>query len=401
MTPRPVIAFLVNQYPKISHRFIWREIVALEEAGVTVARFSTRRSGDNPPDAEYRAELDRTTVLLEQGLAALALAAVAAFLTNPTQFLNALGLTLRHGFRGYRGVVAHLAYLAEAALLLKLLRQRGVRHVHAHFATNTAFIAMLCRMLGGPPYSFTAHGPDDFDLAYGLALDEKIARAKVVFSISHYGRTQLMRWCRSEDWSKVHRFDSAVDSTFLQPHTPVPASPRLVSVGRLDMQKGQMMLIDAVQRLRDSGTACELLLIGGGPLRPQLEARIREHGLQEQVKLCGAAPTPEMIEIIRSSRALVMASLAENIPSVIMEAFSLGRPAIATAVGGIPEMIEPGVSGWLVPPGDVEGLARAMREALESSPGKLDEMGRAGRRRVDPRHRQERLAEQLLERFQC
>ncbi len=397
----PCIAYLVNQYPKISHAFIRREIAALENCGVRVERFSLRLCGDRLVDEADRREFKKTRIVLQAGLLKLAMACVAAAITRPIRFARALRLAVRVGAGSDRGVFVHMAYLMEACVLLRWFAQQKVDHVHTHFATNPASVAMLCHELGGPPYSFTAHGPDDFDRARFQALDEKISRATFVMTVSSYGRSQLYRWCDHRHWPRIHVLHPGIDEVFLQhPQTPVPSAPRLVCVGRLDQQKGQLLLLEALRRLTGDGVSCELVLVGDGPLRSQIQARIAQLRLEEHVVLAGAVPTSELCAHIQASRALILASLAENLPSVILEAFALQRPVIATYIGGIPELVEPGVNGWLVPAGSVEGLEWAMREALCASVETLGRMGAAGGRRAVEQFRSEDAARSLLTRFQ-
>lgn len=393
------VGYLMPYYPKTSHRFIWQEIVALEKCGVRVDRFATRPSEDHAPDPEHQAEIGRTRVLLDGGIAVLGGSLAWVVATRPRRFLSASGLVLRLARRSNRGWIAHAAYLAEAALLLRWFTRRPVDHLHAHFATNTAFIAMLCRVMGGPPFSFTVHGPDDFDRAHILGLPDKIARAKVVFSVSHYGVSQLLRWCDHRHWRKIHVVPPGVDGRFFRAPTPVPETPRLVCVGRLHEQKGQLLLIEAVGQLKSRGIRCEVVLIGDGPMRGEIEEKIRELQLHHSIALSGAAPTDEMIRLIESSRALVLPSFAENFPSVIMEVFALGRPVIATYVGGVPELVEPGKSGWLVPAGNVDALADAMRQAITAPAFQLEAMGQEGAKRVARSHLTEMQAARLLTMF--
>jgi colanic acid/amylovoran biosynthesis glycosyltransferase len=396
------VAYLVNQYPKISHTFIRREIDALEKCGVRAERFSLRPAREQFVDPADRIELQRTRAILQAGPITFASSCAAAFFTRPARFVQALGLALRLGRRSDRGVFVHLAYLAEACVLLRWLAWRQVDHVHAHFATNPAAVAMLCHILGGPPYSFTAHGPDDFDRARMLGLNEKIARARFVMTVSNYGRSQLYRWCRHGDWSKIHVSHPGVDDGFLEvPAAPVPVAPQLVCVGRLDEQKGQLLLLEAVRGLIADEVPCRLVLVGDGPLRGRIETAIAQFGLSDHVVVTGAVPTSELRTHIQSSRALVLASFAENLPSVILEAFALHRPVIATFIGGIPEVVEAGVNGWLAPAGSVEHLQAAMREALHASVETLEWMGRNGAIRASQQFRSEDAARQLLTRFQA
>jgi colanic acid/amylovoran biosynthesis glycosyltransferase len=267
------------------------------------------------------------------------------------------------------------------------LREEGSEHLHAHFGTNSATVALLCHALGGPPFSFTVHGPEEFDRPEALGLGEKIAHAAFAVAISSYGRAQLCRWARFEDWPKIQVVRCGVDRELLHADpVPVPAAPRLVCVARLSEQKGHMLLVEAAAALRDQGVAFEITLIGDGPLRPQLEARVRAAGLADRIHFAGWVSGEGVRRAILASRAMVLPSFAEGLPVVLMEALALGRPVVTTAIAGTPELVEAGVTGWLVPAGSAEALVPALRAALEAPQARLEEMGRAGAERVRERH---------------
>lgn len=160
----------------------------------------------------------------------------------------------------------------------------------------------------------------------------------------------------------------------------------MVCVGRFVEQKGHPILIDATALLRDRGVDFELVLVGDGPLRGDLEEQIRAHGLGERVRLVGWQSNEAVRAWLRDSRALVLPSFAEGLPVVIMEALAVGRPVVSTQIAGIPELVRPGETGWLVTPGSVEALAVAIREALEAPVERLAQMGRAGASRVAALH---------------
>jgi glycosyltransferase involved in cell wall biosynthesis len=381
------VAYLVNQYPRTSHSFIRREIHALEAQGVEVLRYSLRPLDEPLASAEDRAEVPRTRAVLGVGPAGLLGAVVAVAARRPRAFLRASGVAVRLGLRSDRGVARHLAYLAEACVLARWVRAQGAEHVHAHFGTNSATVALLCRRLGGPAFSFTVHGPEEFDRPEALALGEKVEAAAFAVTISSFGRSQLCRWVRYADWPKLQVVRCGVGSDLLHaPATPVPAAPRLVCVARLSEQKGHLILIEAAARLAAEGVAFELVLAGDGPMRPVVAEAIARHGLQGRVTITGWMSGGEVREAILGARALVLPSFAEGLPVVIMEALALGRPVVTTAIAGIPELVEPGVSGWLVPAGSVEALAAAMRAALEAAPEALAALGRAGAARVAREH---------------
>jgi glycosyltransferase involved in cell wall biosynthesis len=393
------VAYLVNQYPKVSHAFIRREIAAVERSGVPVERFSIRSAGETFPDEADRLELSKTRVVLKHPLVLLWSLAAAALL-RPLKFAKALWLALRIGWGSDRGLLRNLAYLAEACVLLRWLRQSGAAHVHAHFGTNPAAVAMLCSVLGGPPYSFTCHGPDEFDRAPSLALDEKIARAAFVVTVSSYGRGQLYRWCHRRHWPKIHVLHPGLDEAWFhqRPIAP-PEAPRFACIGRLHEQKGQMLLIQAVAQLVSEGVPCELVLVGDGPMRSELAASVAQMDLEKHVTFAGLVSSEEAVRRMQDARAVIMPSFAENLPSVILEAFALQRPVIATFVGGIPELVEPGVCGWLVAPASAIALADAMRDALRANVSTLESMGKDGARRVAENYRADAAGRRLAQMF--
>lgn len=381
------IAYLVNQYPKVSHSFIRREIAGVEAMGLQVARFSIRSISSELVDEEDKLEQKLTQVVLGIGKFGLLFALIRVAITRPARFWSALWLMLLVGWHSERGILRHFAYLAEACVLLRWFSDLGIDHVHAHFGTNSTTVAMLCRVLGGPPYSFTVHGPEEFDKVQAIALTEKINRAAFVVAVSSFGRSQLYRWCSQDQWSKIHVVHCGVDELFLkQPHIPIPDQPRLVCIGRLSEQKGHLLLIEAASRLAAEGLPFKLVFVGDGPLRPQIEALIAQYGLQDHIEITGWASSNDVQQQILASRAMVLPSFAEGLPVVIMEALALSRPVISTYVAGIPELVEPETCGWLVPPGSVEALTAAMRTALQLPVEKLEQMGRAGAERVAKQH---------------
>lgn len=382
-----MIAYLINQYPKVSHSFIRREITSIENCGIRVKRFSLRSCHTELVDEADKLELERTQVVLGIGMVGLLFSLFRVAATRPIRFLQTLWLTLRLGWFSERGILLHLAYLAEACVLLRWFSDSDVAHVHAHFGTNSTVVAMLCSEIGGPPYSFTVHGPEEFDTVKALALVEKVKRAAFVVTVSSFSRGQLYRWCEHGQWSKIHVIHCGVDKEFLaQPLTTVPAEPRLVCVGRLGKSKGHLLLLNAVSQLAAEGLEFKLVLIGDGPLRSEIETSILRMGIQDCVEVIGWVSNSEVRQHILASRAMVLPSFAEGLPVVLMEALALGRPVVSTYVAGIPELVEPGVCGWLLPSGSVEALTAVLRTVLQLPVEKLEQMGRAGVERVAQRH---------------
>ena len=272
----------------------------------------------------------------------------------------------------------------EAIVLANWCQRDRIQHIHAHFGTNSAAIAMLASQLSTIPYSFTAHGSEEFEKAPLLSLDVKLGNAAFAVCVSSFGRSQLMRWSAPDQWRKIAVVHCGVDASFLNVALPKPTlAPRLVCVGRLGEHKAQLVLIAAARRLRDSGAKFEIVLVGDGPMRPLVEEAIREGGLANQIFITGWVSGERVKSEIIAARTLVLPSFSENMPVVIMEAMALGRPVISTYIAGIPELVQPDKTGWLVPASDELALANAMGEALTAP---MDKCGH-GRRRTSANNR--------------
>jgi glycosyltransferase involved in cell wall biosynthesis len=394
------IAYLVNCYPRVSHTFIRREIAALERLGVEVQRFSVRREEGELVDAADREELARTRVILDVGMVRLLLSLIVTSLVRPVRMLRALRLVLRTGPRSDRGLLRHFAYLAEACVLRGWLARSGASHVHAHFGTNSTTVAMLCHVLGGPGYSFTAHGPEEFDKPLMLGLQDKIEQARFVVGISHFACSQLYRRCGHAHWPKIHVVRCGLDEALLTADVAAfPERPRIASVARLNEQKGQLLLIEAVARLAREGVDLELVLVGDGELRAEIEALIEHKGLRGRVTITGWADAQRVRKELEGARLMALPSFAEGLPVVLMEAFALGRPVLTTYIAGITELVS-SECGWLVPAGSVDALADALRVALQTEVSVLDRMGRVGQARVRKQHNADTEALKLRELFE-
>lgn len=381
------IGYLVNQYPKVSHSFIRREILALENLGFQITRVALRGWDSVLLDPEDKAERAQTRYVLRAGAPALLLAMARMLITRPVRFIRALGLACRMSHRGDRPLPVHLIYLSEACRIEPWLRTAGVRHLHAHFGTNSAEVAMLVHALGGPPWSFTVHGPEEFDKAPLIRLADKICSCAFVVAVCSYGRGQLYRLVEQEHWPKVQVVHCGLDRAFYDvPVSSAPESRRFVCVGRLCEQKGQLLLVEAARVLAEHGVDFTLVLAGDGELRCEIEKLITRHKLENIIRITGWISSDQVRHEILAAQALVLPSFAEGLPVVLMEAMALCRPVISTYVAGIPELVRPDEHGWLVPAGDVEALAEAMRACLDAPVATLARMGAAARERAVARH---------------
>jgi len=395
------IGYFTNQNPAVSHTFIRREMRALEALGVSVIRYALWTSEENILDPEDKAEQQHTQYILKAGVGEFLRCVFAAAAKDPSAIIRMIWLATRIGRRSERGILRHFAYVVEAIVLANWCRRDGVEHVHAHFGTNSAAIAMLASQLSGIAYSFTAHGSEEFEKAPLLSLDVKVRNATFVVAVSSFGRSQLMRWLPSSQWEKIFLVHCGLDQRFIKfEPSPPPRAPRLVCVGRLGEHKGQLLLVAAARRLHDAGTKFTVVLVGDGPMRPLIEEAIRQNGLADYISITGWVTGEQVQAEIIGCRALVLPSFSENMPIVIMEALALGRPVISTYVAGIPELVQAGKSGWLVPASDEVALAQAMNEALTTSVDRLATMGLAGRAYVSEYHDAAKEAAKLQGLFQ-
>lgn len=381
------IAYVLNTYPQPSHSFIRRELHALEHQGLEVLRLAMRPSETTLADPGDQAEAARTEYVLKAGAAGLLAALTREALAGPLHFTKALRLAFKLARASDKGVLRHLVYLGEAAHVKQCCQAEGVQHMHAHFGTNSAAVAMLAHVLGGPGYSFTVHGPEEFDASHALSLGEKISRAAFTVAVSSFGKSQLSRWAPFGKWNSLKVVHCGIEAKHFADPAPLPQGPlRLAAIGRFVEQKGQMVLVRAMAQLVEHIPDVHLALIGDGEMRPELEAAIADLGLQRNITLTGWLAEDGVRAELARAHALVMPSFAEGLPMVVMEAMAAARPVIATYIAGTPELVVPGQTGWLVPAGDETELAQAVLDLAETPEEQLAAMGQAGRIRVLERH---------------
>jgi colanic acid/amylovoran biosynthesis glycosyltransferase len=395
------IAYLINRYPSVSHSFIRREILALERQGHQVFRISVRGWDEQQQGIEDQLEQLRTQYVLRNALALMS-AFLRVVVTRPVRLMKVTALVWMVSRNSERPLVVHFIYLMESCLVLRWVQGEKAEHLHAHFGTNSADVAMLVHELGGPRWSFTVHGPEEFDKPKSIALPEKIRRAAFVVAISSFGRSQLYRHAAHQNWQRIKLVRCGLEPAFYaDASAQLGVERRLVCVGRLCEQKGQLLLLDAARRLAESGLVFELVLAGDGEMRGELEELVVRYKLDQIVRITGWISSEQVREEIMRARALVLPSFAEGLPVVIMEAMALRRPVISTYVGGIPELIEPGKHGWLIPAGDAEALAEAMQSCLESSFEQIALLGEAARQTVLDRHNVDEETMKLVGLFNC
>ncbi len=374
-----------------------REIRALEALGAVVTRVAARRFGGALVASADRDEASRTCYTALNLLAATRGVCLVA-LTRPRLLARALRDAVSIGSKSGRGVWKYLMYVGEAAALLRLARECD--HVHANFGNATS-IAIMSRVLGGPPVSLRIHGPEEFESFTPAEWEWKLRHASFVAPISDHGTKRLRAVVRAEHHHKVQTLRCGLDGT-LAPEplrASLPADLRLVCVARLEPRKGHEVLLAAMALLQGAGLPVSLLLVGDGSLRAHLEQRVRTSLQPDTVAFAGWLDGEGVRDAMRAARVVVLPSFAEGLPIVLMEAFVAGRVAVASAVAGVPELVLPRHTGWLVRPGDAVALAQALQEALLSPDHVLMQMAVAGQQLVREHHAVGMLMAELLVRM--
>jgi glycosyltransferase involved in cell wall biosynthesis len=285
---------------------------------------------------------------------------------------------------------AQVKAIPRAMALAALAKLKGVEHFHAHFGQEATTVAMLASRLTDIPYSFTAHAYDIYD---DLRVDqellkEKVRQARFVVTVCDHNRRVLTTLCGQKVARKIIRIYNGIDIAQFRPDPLVARQPGLIlAVGRLVGKKGFRDLVRACRFLQDNGTSFKCLIVGEGEERDRLNQQIGALGLKDRVTLLGPLTQEEVLRLMREATVLVLPCVVsssgnqDGLPSVLIEALAVELPAISTTLSGIPEIIEHGRTGLLVPPGDSMSLASTIEQVF-GNPGLRERLARAGLRKV-------------------
>jgi glycosyltransferase involved in cell wall biosynthesis len=377
---------MTGEYLRLSpFVFIHREVSALRRLGFHIETVTIRGladTGEAVNDAQ-REEAERIFVVLPPSLGRLLGSHARLFGRAPTRWFGALRLAWQTRPPGLPALLRQLAYFAEAGIVAEHMRERGLMHLHNHFASSSGTVAMLAAQLGGFTFSLSEHGPDIFWAPDWWRLDAKFSRALFVACISRFCRSQVLIWTPVERWGRVPIVHCGVDPTeyAVRAHRDT-GGRRLLFTGRLARVKGLPVLLAALELLRARHPDVELSLAGDGPERGVLEVEARRLGVADRVRFLGYQSSDQVRALLQDTDVFVLPSFAEGVPVVLMEAMASGVPVVTTRVAGVSELVEDGVSGFVVSPGDVEALARAI-DTLLGDPALRDRFGAAGRRMVE------------------
>lgn len=387
-TPRARVAYIMSRFPQLSETFVLTEMLALEESNVAVEVFPLLRGTAKVMHSEAQRYVERAHYLPHLSPAILG-ALWYWLLRRPGALLSLWAEVLGGTLGSMNYFFGALGVLPKAALQARRMQELGVTHVHAHFANHPAVAALAIHRLTGIPFSFTVH-------AHDLYVDQHLLRTKVaaassVIAISEYNRQFIMRECGEALSRNVVVVHCGVDTDLFTP--PVTDGPRrdgalrILCVGSLVEKKGQRHLVDACQQLAARGIAVECQLVGDGPARTALEAQVASLGLGDVVTFAGGQPRDAVRAMLGTADVMVLPSIVtragnmEGIPVALMEAMACGVPVISTRTSGIPELINDGVDGFLVPPADAATLADRLA-VLADDPARRQDMGARGRAKI-------------------
>lgn len=382
MTTKPRIAYLTGWYPAVSLTFILREIEALRAQGMEIETCAIRQTAlDQHRGPAEKAAAATTFYVLKAARSPRILAGSLAYAARrPGALWRMIRLAGKTTPGGLRAALYQAFYAVEAIILARHLHARGITRIHNHFTGASCTVAMLASELSGIPFSFTLHGPTDLLEPSQIHLKDKIARADLITCISHYARSQAMLHSDPIHWPKLRIVHCGVDPSLYDRPDNAGTGLHFVFVGRVAPVKGLRVLLQALELARKTEPGLHLTIVGDGPDMAAIRALADPLG--DAVRLTGYQSQAEVAQILSTADAMVLPSFAEGVPVVLMEMLASGKPVIATQVAGVSELVQDGVNGRIVAPGDAEGLASALIDLAHMPPDARIAMGAAGRAKV-------------------
>jgi glycosyltransferase involved in cell wall biosynthesis len=388
MTNALRLVYIIGTFPAFSTTFIDREIKSLRRQGVTLQIVAIRRPTSDQPLSKDQLALQKSVIyLLPANLVEFLVANLLFILFRPGVYLQTLFYLLSRPHPNLKRWAMTLLHFAEGVYAAHLLRHRHFDQLHAHFIDRAAVVALVVSRLLEVPYSLTAHANDIY--AGPVLLQEKLQNAKFVTTCTGYNYNYLKQSLGHILNGKLHLAYHGLDlANYYPPETPAQRTPPLIfSVGRLTEKKGYIYLIKACRLLKDRGYQFDCQIVGSGPLQEELQAQIETHGLADTMTLCGALPHEAVVDRYREATLFVLPCIVaqdgdrDGIPNVLIEAMAMGLPVVSTDHSGIPELIEHNATGLLVPPNQVEPLAKALTRLLDQ-PDLRAELATQGRKKV-------------------
>jgi colanic acid/amylovoran biosynthesis glycosyltransferase len=364
------IAHIVSVFPALTETFVLYEMIAMEKLGMDLRIYSLQRNRYSVMHPEALAMMPRVKSHPYFSWGILR-AHLHFLLRKPWGYLSALWVWLSTTWGSLRYFTGALVFFPKAVYFARHMEQEGITHVHAHFASHPAAVALVIRRLTGIPYSFIAHGSDIHRET--RMLPEKVREAAFVVTVAEFNREWIMRACKGKYGEKIFVVPCGVDSSFFSSpsHERLQGpKPAILCIGTLIEVKGQKFLLEACAALRNRGIPSTCHLVGDGPDRAMLLKLAQRLGIEEDLRLHGYLPHDGVLELMRQADVLVCCSVVsrdrrrEGLPTVLIEAMAAGVPVVASRLSGIPELVEHETTGLLFPPGDSPALAEALERLI-------------------------------------
>jgi glycosyltransferase involved in cell wall biosynthesis len=375
------IAYLLHRFPRVSDTFIMRELRALRRTGLDVQVMSVWKPDANQTSPDLLAEWETTRFLVSQPLRSVAAGLCLGILCFPVRFLATVALALKTRRPGLRGLTFQFLYLAEAVLAAQVIRQRKIVHLHNHFGDHSGIITILAARLAGIGYSISFHGPHVFYDGASEHIKEKVAFASFIRCISYFCRSQVILFSGETDVRSIKVIHCGIEPDDYQFRPPRPRVANILCAARLAPEKGLEFLLRALRTLGDKGQNIELRLIGDGPSLPALQGLARCLNIIDRVHFLGSMGESGVLGELQTADLFVLPSLAEGLPTSLMEAMAAGVPVIATNVAATSELVEHEKTGLLVRPSDADALSTAIIRMIDDYPLRL-RVAELGRKKV-------------------
>lgn len=391
------LLYIATNFTALTHSFITREVAQLRAEGVEVELLSLRTHTGEVAVHAAECDLDGCLFAYPAPPWRIAVGLLREALRCPTRLVRAWRAATASRLDSRWTKLKLLYQLGVAATLARPVERLGIEHVHAHFATSPATFAMFLGLLTDIPFSFTGHAADVF--RDPVALDTKLRLAAGVRAISTYNLEYYKRLVPGLTAASVIHCGVDVHSYAcrLRERTGIPL--QVVAVGRLVPKKGFADLLAALGLLARRGVPWRAEIVGEGPLLGDLQRQAAEAGLGN-LTFKGPLQQAQVRALLLRADVCVLPCVVapdgdvDGIPVSLMEAMASGCPVVATRVSGIPELIEDGVSGLLVPPGNPPALADALQRLVEE-PELAARLSAAGREKVEHEFDLARAGKQL------
>jgi colanic acid/amylovoran biosynthesis glycosyltransferase len=389
------VGYVLKRFPRLSETFILNEMLELERQGLEVEVYSLFK----PPAEDKHALLTElkarvtylpTTQSIEQ-------------LTVKSGDANALSERVLVGdvlgSEDFDPVMPGKSTGEKAAIIFKatavalLAKSSNLQHLHAHFGSDAATVALMASRLSGLPFSFTAHAKDIYHTYNDEVTDQRMRRAKIgeaafVATVSEFNRKHLARIAGKQSATRIHRLYNGIDLSRFSYRSEGRDVATILAVGRLVEKKGFTHLVEACRFLAACGVKFRCDIVGDGPLHEELAAQIAAAKLTGNVRLLGPRKQEQLIDLMQTATLMALPCIVtesgdrDGLPTVLLEALASGLPCVSTTVSGVPEIIEDGASGFLAEPGNAQQLADKMAILL-GQPKLCAAFARAGRTKAE------------------